>query len=125
VGIVLAAALTFTLLGFSPLKLAKKGIIIWMSIVAVVAIPLYSSFTKMEEDTQIQKILSNLSFNVGKHDVRLTHIQLLHHHKIDEIRCEVIATGILSSQEKKILKEVILKSIGKKIEVVVTFRYRL
>jgi len=125
VGIVLAAALTFTLLGFSPLKLAKKGIIIWMSIVAVVAIPLYSSFTKMEEDTQIQKILSNLSFNVGKHDVRLTHIQLLHHHKIDEIRCEVISTGILSIDEKRLLKEVIEKSIDKKVVIVVTFRYRL
>jgi uncharacterized hydrophobic protein (TIGR00271 family) len=125
VGIVLAAALTFTLLGFSPLKLAKKGIVIWMSIVAVVAVPLYSSFTKMEADTQIQKILSNLSFDVGKHNVRLTQIQTIHHAKKDEIRCEVISTGILSKDEKRLLKEVIEKSINKKVEVVVTFRYRL
>ena len=125
VGIVLAAAFTFTLLGFSPLKIAKKGIMIWMAIVAIVAIPLYSSFVKMEEDTQIQKMLSNISFNLGEHDVKLTHIKLLHHPKIDEIRCEVIASGILSKEEKVLLKEVIQKSIGKKVDVVVTFRYRL
>ena len=125
VGIVLSAAFTFTLLGFSPLKIAKKGIMIWMTIVLVVAIPLYSSFATMKEDIRIQKTLSNLSFNLGTHDVKLTHIKLLHHLKIDEIRCEVIATGILSKEEKKLLKEAILKSIGKEAEVIATFRYRL
>ena len=125
VGIVLSAAFTFTLLGFSPLRIAKKGIMIWMAIVALVAIPLYSSFVKMEEDIRIQKTLSNISFNLGMHDVELTHIKLVHHPKIDEIRCEVIATGILSKEEKELLKEAILKSIDKEAEVVVTFRYRL
>jgi uncharacterized hydrophobic protein (TIGR00271 family) len=125
VGIVLAAAFTFMVLGFSPLKIAKKGILIWFLIVALVAIPLYGAFKQMEEDTKIQRILSKLSFSLKEHDVTLTHIQLIHKPLIDEIRCEVIATGILSSKEKKILKEAILKSIGKKVEVVVTFRYKL
>ena len=125
VGIVLAAAFMFMILGFSPLRIARKGIMIWMSIVALVAIPLYSSFMKMEEDIRIQKTLSNISFSLGTHNVELTHIRLVHHPIIDEIRCEVIATGILSKEEKALLKEAILKSIGKKAEVVVTFRYRL
>ena len=125
VGIVLAAAFTFVLLGFSPLHIARKGIIIWTIIVAVVAMPLYSAFTTMREDIQIQKTLSNLSFNLGTHDVKLTHIELKHGAKIDEIRCEVIATGILSKEEKLLLKEAILQSVGKEAEVVVTFRYRL
>ncbi len=125
VGIVLAAAFTFAMLGFSPLHLAKKGILTWMVIVALVAVPLYSSFSKMQEDIQIQKILSNLAFNLGEHDVKLTHIELLHRPKIDEIRCEVIATGILTKEEKIWLKEAILKSIDKVAEVIVTFRYRL
>jgi len=125
VGIVLAAAFTFVLLGFSPLQLAKKGIIVWMAIVAVVAVPLYSSFSKMKEDIAIQKTLSNVEFNVGTHDVKLMHIELVHRAKIDEIRCEVISTGILSKEEKVRLKEAILKSINKEAEVIVTFRYRL
>ncbi|WP_296823222.1 TIGR00341 family protein [Sulfurovum sp.] len=125
VGIVLAAALTFTVLGFSPLHIAKKGMLTWMAIVVIVAIPLYSSFAKMKEDIEVQSTLSNLAFNVGEHDVKLTHIELLHHPKIDEIRCEVISTGILSKKEKERLKEAILKSIHKQAKVIVTFRYRL
>lgn len=125
VGIVLSAAFMFVLLGFSPLHVAKKGILIWMGIVALVSIPLYSSFGKMKEDIAIQKTLSNLEFNVGKYDVKLTHIELHHRAKIDEIRCEVTASGILSKVEKVLLKEAILKSINKEAEVIVTFRYRL
>ena len=37
----------------------------------------------------------------------------------------VLATGILTKEEKLRLKEVIEKSIGKKVEVIATFRYRL
>ncbi|RRS30861.1 MAG: hypothetical protein P794_05655 [Epsilonproteobacteria bacterium (ex Lamellibrachia satsuma)] len=125
VGIVLAAAFTFVVLGFSPLHIARKGILTWMGIVAVVAIPLFSAFLKMEEDINIQKTLSNLAFNVGEHEVKLTHIELFHRSKTDEIRCEVISTGILQTEEKRRLKEAILKSIDKKAEVIVTFRYRL
>jgi len=125
VGIVLAAAFAFAVLGFSPLYLAKKGIMIWLIIVAIVAIPLYSSFSKMQEDIVIQKTLSSLEFSVGTHDVKLTRIELVHRANIDEIRCEVIATGILSKEEKVLLKEAILKSIGKEAVVIVTFRYRL
>jgi len=125
VGIVFAAAFIFAMLGFSPLHLAKKGILTWLMIVTLVAVPLYSSFSKMEEDIRIQKTLANLAFNVGDHDVKLTHITLVHRTKIDEIRCEVISTGILSKAEKIRLKNAILKSIAKVAEVIVTFRYKL
>lgn len=127
VGIVLAAAFMFAILGFSPLYLAKKGIMIWLLIVVFVSIPLYSSFSKMREDIAIQKILSNLEFKVGQHEIRLNDVVFIDrtHVDKDEIRCEVISTGILNKEEKSILKEAILKSIDKEAEVVVTFRYRL
>ena len=125
VGIVFAGAFTFAILGYSPLHLAKKGIAIWLVIVALVAIPLYASFSQMKEDIYIQKRLSNLAFNVGEHDVKLAHIELIHRTKIDEIRCEVISTGILSKAEKIVLKEVILKMIEREATVIATFRYQL
>lgn len=125
VGIVLAAASTFIVLGFSPLSVAKKGITTWLLIVSLVAIPLYSAFIQMQEDIKIQRLLANLSFRLQQHEVTLTHVRLLHKPKNDEIRCEVIATGILSKKEKKTLKDAILKSIDKEAEVIVTFRYRL
>ena len=125
VGIVFAAALVFAILGFSPLHIAKKGIIIWLIIVTIVAIPLSSAFSKMKEDVTIQKTLSNLAFNVGQHEVKLTHIELIHKREKEIIRCEVISSGLLDTEEKLRLKEAILKSIDKEAEVIVTFRYRL
>jgi len=125
VGIVLAAAFVFAMLGFSPLHLARKGMFIWLMIVAVVSIPLYSSFRQMEEDIRVQRMLSNVDFDIGRHHVKLTHIELFHRARTDEIRCEVISSGILNPEEKKALKEAILKSVDKQAEVIVTFRYRL
>jgi uncharacterized hydrophobic protein (TIGR00271 family) len=125
VGIVLAAALTFMVLGFSPLHLAKKGVMIWLVIVALISVPLYSAFTQMKRDIEIQRTLSNLTFNVGRHEVKLTHIQVLHHGEHEKIQCEVISSGILDPEEKEKLKEAILKSIHQKAEVLATFKYRL
>ena len=125
VGIVLSAAFMFVLLGFSPLHIAKKGIMVWMLVVLAVSIPLYSSFEKMKTDIAIQKTLSNIEFTLEENKVKLTHIELIHRGNNEEIRCEVIASGRLSKKEKLELKEAILKSIGKEAEVIVTFRYRL
>lgn len=49
-GIVLAAALTFMVLGFSPFKLARKGLIISLVVVVLVSIPLVSSFVRMVDE---------------------------------------------------------------------------
>jgi len=125
VGIVLAAAFVFAMLGFSPLHLAKKGILIWLMIVALVSIPLYSSFRQMKEDIRVQKMLSNVRFDIGKHHLKLTDIRLLHRASKDEIRCKVITTGVLDSKEKHLLKEAILKSIQHDAVLIVTFGYRL
>jgi len=125
VGIVIAAGVTFMILGYSPLHVAKKGIMTWMVIVALVSIPLYNAFKQIEEDIKTQRTLSNLTFDLKQHTVKLTHVQLIHQPKVDEIRTEVISSGILSKKEKQILKEMILKSLDKEAEVIVTFRYKL
>lgn len=125
VGIVLAAAFTFVMLGFSPLKIAKKGIMIWLIMAIIVSMPLYSSFLKMENDMKIKRILTNTEFVLHTHKVKLSHINIIHQAKEDELRCEVIARSFLSKEEKILLKEKIQKSIAKKVDVIVTFRYRL
>jgi len=112
-------------LGYSPIHVAKKGIVTWFMIALLVAIPLYHSFEKMKEHSAIQKRLANIHFTLKKQEVTLSHIQLIAHSKRLEVRCEVIASGFLSEEEKKMLKEVIEKTIGKKVAVIVTFRYRL
>jgi uncharacterized membrane protein len=125
VGIVLAAALMFVLLGYSPLKIARRGVIIWLMIALLISVPLYSSFEKMKTNTAIQKQLTNIHFQLSKHEVTLTHIELLQHSQTLELRCEVIANGFLTQEEKQMLKKVIEETVGREVEVIVTFRYKL
>lgn len=125
VGIVLAAAATFMVLGYSPIKVAKKGLLTWLVIALMVAVPLYSSFGRMQENARIQTILTDTYFMVGGKKLELSHIEVLHHKGKPEIRCEVITSGILSPEDKAYLKEVITQSVGREIEIIATFRYRL
>ncbi len=125
VGIVLAAAMTFMVLGYSPIKIARKGIVIWMLIVAVVSIPLYSSFSQMQENAHIQKLLTDTYFDVGNKRLELSHIEVLRHKGAPQIRCEVISSGVLTDSDKAYLKEVITQTVGREIEIIATFRYRL
>jgi uncharacterized hydrophobic protein (TIGR00271 family) len=125
VGIVFAAALMFVLLGYSPLGIAKKGVAIWLMIALIISVPLYSSFEKMKTHTAIQKQLTNMHFRLTEHEVILTHIELVQHSQKLELRCEVIADGFLGHEEKQLLKEVIEKTVGREVDVIVTFRYKL
>jgi len=57
VGIVLAAALTFMFLGFSPFSRAKRGLVLSLIVVAVVSIPLIFSFMRMVDEAHITRTL--------------------------------------------------------------------
>ncbi len=125
VGIVLAAAVTFMVLGYSPIHIARKGLVTWLIIVVLVAIPLSRSFMQMQENARIQNILTDTYFTVGKKRLELTQVEVLRHTGKPEIRCEVISSGVLTDADKAYLREVIAKSIGKEVEIIATFRYRL
>lgn len=60
-GMLLAAAITFMLLGFSPLRLATKGMLISLVLVLIVSIPLALGFKQMVYEHQIKKQLEYLS----------------------------------------------------------------
>jgi uncharacterized hydrophobic protein (TIGR00271 family) len=52
-GIVMSAAITFLVLGFSPFRLAKRGLLISLGILIVIALPLGLSFNKMVNENLI------------------------------------------------------------------------
>ena len=121
VGIILAASLTFLMLGFSPVSVAKKGLMSALVLVAIVSVPLYMSFTQMKHDLDIQKQLSSFETSINKKSIHLKNIEL----QGDEVRCEVIASDILSSREKATLKSLIAKEVGEDVKVLVSFWYEL
>jgi uncharacterized membrane protein len=52
-GIVMSAAITFLVLGFSPFRLARRGLLISLGILIVIALPLGLSFNKMVNENLI------------------------------------------------------------------------
>ena len=72
VGIVLAAALTFMFLGFSPFARAKRGLVISLLIVSVVSVPLALSFMHMVDEHQVIRTLDGLE----RDDIRMQDVKI-------------------------------------------------
>lgn len=71
-GIVLAAALTFMVLGFSPFKLARRGLVVSLIIVVLVSIPLVNSFVRMVDEHAVTSSLEGQVF----HGTRLEDVRI-------------------------------------------------
>ncbi|WP_026951094.1 TIGR00341 family protein [Algoriphagus mannitolivorans] len=77
-GIVMAAAMTFLVLGFSPFQIAKKGLLISLAIFLLVAAPLIWSFSKMVQENKIIQSLSGKDIPHGLlRDVRVLNLSPL------------------------------------------------
>ncbi|MDR9498688.1 MAG: DUF389 domain-containing protein, partial [Hydrogenovibrio sp.] len=72
VGIVLAALATFLLLGFSAFQIAKKGLILSLSVAAVVSIPLVFAFGSLVQEQKVVYTLEGMKLEgVQLRDVRI------------------------------------------------------
>jgi len=101
-GIVLAAAMTFLVMGFSPFHLAKRGVAWSMLIVALVSVPLVFAFNTMVDEqraryaldgwksngieVRVIKILSNDPMYIS---VKLVSEKKLLTHDIDKIKTDM------------------------------------
>jgi len=109
------------MLGFSPVSVAKKGLMSALILVAIVSVPLYISFGQMRHDLEIQGKLSAFETTI---DAKKIHLKNISFHG-DVVRCEVIASDILSHDEKAKLKALIAKEVGAEVNVLVSFLYEL
>ena len=125
IGIVLAGAVTFLFLGFAPIRVAKKGIIIWSLIALLVAVPLYHSFETMKEGASIRSALLHVKFTINDKRIHLNRIRYQPKGKRAEVRCEVIINKKLEQSEREYLHQLISEVVGKPTDVIATFRYRL
>ncbi|MBD3777207.1 MAG: DUF389 domain-containing protein, partial [Thiotrichales bacterium] len=76
VGIVLAAAATFLVMGFSPFKLAQRGLLLSLAFVAAVSVPLVLSFDSMVKEQRMVYALehwqcTSLAFPVTLQEVKI------------------------------------------------------
>ncbi len=125
VGIVLAAALTFFVLGFSPLRLAKQGLILWALLAGIIAVPLYQSFERMRTTSEIRQALAHLRFEYNGQEIAIGRVEYLPGGSKPKVRCEVTVDRTLGVRERAYIREMIDRVVGRPAEVVVTVRYRL
>jgi uncharacterized hydrophobic protein (TIGR00271 family) len=74
-GMILAASLTFMLLGFSPLRLATRGVVISLVIVLALTVPLGFAFKKMMNEHQLIQQLDG--WKSGQTTVKEVRVQRL------------------------------------------------
>ncbi len=125
IGIVLAAALTFFVMGFAPIHVAKKGIAAWTVIALLIMIPLYHSFETMRDAANVRSTLLHVKFDINGKRVDLNKIEYLPKGKRVEIRCEVIVSEKLTKDDRDYLQQLVSKVVDKPTDVIATFRYRL
>jgi uncharacterized hydrophobic protein (TIGR00271 family) len=115
VGIILAASATFLVMGYSPLHLATKGIILSLTFVAVVSIPLFLAFTSMVEDQRIVYALEGwVADGVEVKDVNVRAGNPLH------VSVKLLSASPLQGQEIDLLKQKIEVLLGKNIRLEAT-----
>lgn len=111
-GMVLAAALTFLLLGFSPFRLAKKGLLISLFFVALISAPLGFGFSKMVKENKIIQRLSGAEISQGKlRDVRVIRMQPM------RISLRIVSEKPLDYDELNAVKNEIQEIVGQEVEV--------
>lgn len=76
VGIILAASITFLVLGFSPFSRAAKGMILSAVLAGIVAIPLFYSFLGIMQSARIEKLLASQSYSINGQEITLKEIRI-------------------------------------------------
>lgn len=122
VGITIAAALTFIVLGYSPIKRAKKGVTYSLFMLLVISIPLALSFKEMIEQNSYYKKLSNIkeiSLNGKKVSLKILQIASNVNDTID-VDIEVISKERVEKEEFAIIKKEFERILDKKTIVCIT-----
>ncbi len=115
-GMVLAAALTFLLLGFSPFHLAKKGLMWSLVLVLGVSTPLALGFSKMVQENKVIQQLSGYQLS-EKATIREVNVR-----QLDPLKLAVtlVSDGPLDEEELKRVKQKIESLLGEEVKLEIT-----
>ena len=118
-GMVLAGALTFLFLGFSPFHLAKKGLFISMLLVLVISTPLGFGFSRMVKENKLIQELSGRDIEQGKlRNVNVIQISPM------RISLTVVSDAPLDLIELKAVKDQVEEILGEEVELELTVAIR-
>ena len=116
VGITLSATFTFMVLGYAPIKRAKKGIFYTSILMTLITIPLFLSFMKVVEKNDYYNKLNNIKYMFLHNNKVELNIKALENKKNEIfINIEVISKSHLSLDNYNLIKNKFEKTVNKKI----------
>ena len=123
VGIIFAASLTFLVMGFAPIKRARKGLSYALATSLIVAVPLYLSFTTMAFDSRITSVLEQKQYTVSGKRVQIENVALKHSDVL-VVKCDFVVEEMLSREELNQLKRVLQLELNTPLALEVVQRVR-
>ena len=105
IGITIAAALTFRILGFSPAIRSKRGLAIVLCLLAIITVPLYISYGQIVEDRIIEENWQKERFLVNGKYVIVENTDQLPRGGKKILVMEVIVRDVLTREDLNELKE--------------------
>jgi uncharacterized hydrophobic protein (TIGR00271 family) len=119
VGITLSAALTFIILGYSPIKRAKKGLFYTGIMMVLITIPLLNSFNELVVKNEYLNKLEKIEYvNIENKTI---HLEILDLYSVDDnivhIDLEVTSDKNIGQVEYKKIKSIIDNIIEKDSEL--------
>ena len=114
-GIVLAGNLTFLLLGFGPFRLARRGLLAALALVAVVSLPLSVGFARMVEQNAVVRALEGWKIEgVALRDVTLRSGDRLH------LSLRLLSSTTLDDSDVERVKQAIESRLGRPVTLEAT-----
>ena len=119
-GMILAAAITFLFLGFSPFHLARKGLLISLAFVLGISVPLAFGFVRMVQEN---RVIDNLSGQVIN-NVLLREVEVRKSNPLG-LSVKAITERPLDEEELVEVKREIEKRLGQDVELEITVGVKL
>lgn len=115
-GIIMAAGVSFMILGFAPFSRAKKGIFISVVLVAIISVPLYLSFSNMENMAAIKTQLHSQKYEISGHKVQLQNIKLRGGKPL-RISADLLSTQIPNAQLLGLFEQQLSEQLKQPVKV--------
>lgn len=125
VGITLAAALTFIVLGYAPIYRAKKGLWYTSAFLFVITIPLVLSFIKAIEQNRIYSTINEGHIVVGEKEVEIHVLEIDLSSQRPEIYIETESASLLQKEDLEAVKASIESELGSEIVLDVTSKTKV
>lgn len=101
VGIALAAAITFLVLGYAPLVKAHRGLVLSLTILAVITVPLTFSFHNMYQVWRVEQVVLDKTLQINGKHLQLDNVQ------VQFSRADIIIQANVSSEVNVLYQDLV------------------